>query len=502
MRMSFEWFQSLLLAIEEQDIDQFIEIHTYLTARLRHSDIGNILVNDDGNIKDTITGLRAPTHYGRPNWDRIFSNMREQHPSTDVGVFFCGPKPLGKLLNNKCNLWSQGSEEGTNFVYGKGKNTFCLFLQAYGNAFAVILNPSFEVLMFLDKSSKDTINSKKSTIIPITNITIPDQSSYTYARQFISITNIVTVTKFTFKFDDLTDVTKLAQQLLCHALDMKKNDWSKIRMFEFRLNLDEKAQLMNKIDSFQCIKCPELNEHYGLIHEIMSLGKKLDELLHTITGENLELMPEYEQRIEVLKSLKYIDEKTSVVQLRGQIACKIVKKADNESEYDPAEIVALLSSRKNASELTLTPNLEKLRSMLERFKEKKNVDIQVDDYVETIKFGLVQVVYELARGMLMGNIELCAKMDKARSLIKRDIVFATSLMKSIVQEKINRKDIQNELITQLEKTQHHLNQEYGNELIIDDLGNVQHDNCIEHCLNFALVIAMNIILLVVKIVVK
>ncbi|CAJ0837039.1 3904_t:CDS:2, partial [Entrophospora sp. SA101] len=353
MRMSFEWFQSLLLAIEEQDIDQFIEIHTYLTARLRHSDIGNILVNDDGNIKDTITGLRAPTHYGRPNWDRIFSNMREQHPSTDVGVFFCGPKPLGKLLNNKCNLWSQGSEEGTNFVYGKGKNTFCLFLQvliAYGNAFAVILNPSFEVLMFLDKSSKDTINSKKSTIIPITNITIPDQSSYTYARQFISITNI---------FDDLTDVTKLAQQLLCHALDMKKNDWSKIRMFEFRLNLDEKAQLMNKIDSFQCIKCPELNEHYGLIHEIMSLGKKLDELLHTITGENLELMPEYEQRIEVLKSLKYIDEKTSVVQLRGQIACKIVKKADNESEYDPAEIVALLSSRKNASELTLTPNLEK-----------------------------------------------------------------------------------------------------------------------------------------------
>ncbi|CAJ0911559.1 7719_t:CDS:2 [Entrophospora sp. SA101] len=119
---SFEWFQSLLLAIEEQDIDQFIEIHTYLTARLRDSDIGNILVNDDGNVKDTITGLRAPTHYGRPNWDKIFSKMRDQHPSTDVGVFFCGPKPLGKIINTKCNLWSQGFEEGTNFVYGKGYN--------------------------------------------------------------------------------------------------------------------------------------------------------------------------------------------------------------------------------------------------------------------------------------------------------------------------------------------------------------------------------------------
>ncbi|CAJ0757258.1 13903_t:CDS:2 [Entrophospora sp. SA101] len=36
---SFEWFQSLLMAIEEQDIDQFIEIHTYLTVPLRKSEI-------------------------------------------------------------------------------------------------------------------------------------------------------------------------------------------------------------------------------------------------------------------------------------------------------------------------------------------------------------------------------------------------------------------------------------------------------------------------------
>lgn len=116
---SFEWFQSLLLAIEEQDISQFIEIHTYLTGRLRHSEVGNILVHDDGNVKDTVTGLRSPTHYGRPNWDKIFSNMREHHPATDVGVFFCGPKPLGKQIHTKCNLWSQGFDDGTRFYYGK-----------------------------------------------------------------------------------------------------------------------------------------------------------------------------------------------------------------------------------------------------------------------------------------------------------------------------------------------------------------------------------------------
>ncbi|CAG8498824.1 14628_t:CDS:2 [Acaulospora morrowiae] len=116
---SFEWFQSLLLAIEERDIDQFIEIHTYLTGRLRHSEVNNILVNDDGSSKDTITRLKAPTHFGRPNWDKIFSTMRDQYPATDVGVFFCGPKPLGNVLHEKCNLWSQGFKDGTRFFYGK-----------------------------------------------------------------------------------------------------------------------------------------------------------------------------------------------------------------------------------------------------------------------------------------------------------------------------------------------------------------------------------------------
>ncbi|CAJ0907827.1 16522_t:CDS:2 [Entrophospora sp. SA101] len=110
---AFEWFQSLLMAIEEQDIDQFIEIHTYLTGQLRKSEIGNIYTNDDGTLKDTITGLKSPTHFGRPNWDKILSNMRTKYPETDVGVFFCGPKALDKVLHNKCNLWSDVAGSGT-----------------------------------------------------------------------------------------------------------------------------------------------------------------------------------------------------------------------------------------------------------------------------------------------------------------------------------------------------------------------------------------------------
>jgi hypothetical protein len=43
-------------------------------------------VQDVGAEKDAITFLRAPTHYGKPNWDRLFPSIVEKHPETDVGV--------------------------------------------------------------------------------------------------------------------------------------------------------------------------------------------------------------------------------------------------------------------------------------------------------------------------------------------------------------------------------------------------------------------------------
>ena len=43
-------------------------------------------VQDVGAEKDAITFLRSPTHYGRPNWDRLFPSIVEAHPDTDVGV--------------------------------------------------------------------------------------------------------------------------------------------------------------------------------------------------------------------------------------------------------------------------------------------------------------------------------------------------------------------------------------------------------------------------------
>ncbi|KAI0826184.1 NADPH oxidase [Irpex lacteus] len=112
-----EWFHSLLQAIEEQDTQNRIEINIYLTAKIKEDDMNNIIVQDVGAEKDAITSLRAPTHFGRPNWDRVFSSIAEKHPDSDVGVFFCGPPVLSKTLHVSCNKYS--NPKGTRFFFGK-----------------------------------------------------------------------------------------------------------------------------------------------------------------------------------------------------------------------------------------------------------------------------------------------------------------------------------------------------------------------------------------------
>jgi NADPH oxidase 2 len=115
---SAEWFHSLLHAIEEQDAQNRIEINIYLTAKIKEDDMNNIIVQDVGAEKDAITSLRAPTHFGRPNWDRVFTSVADKHPDTDVGVFFCGPPVLSRELHKMSNKYS--TPGGTRFFYGKG----------------------------------------------------------------------------------------------------------------------------------------------------------------------------------------------------------------------------------------------------------------------------------------------------------------------------------------------------------------------------------------------
>ena len=54
----------------------------------------------------------------------------------------------------------------------------------------------------------------------------------------------------------------------------------------------------------------------------MTLRANIDQLRLAISDQNLELIPDYEQRIAVLQELSFIDA-NSVVLLKGRVACEV-----------------------------------------------------------------------------------------------------------------------------------------------------------------------------------
>lgn len=112
---SLEWFRSLLYAIEQQDNAHMIEIHVYVTSDNEKEDAETVILNN--GTSDEVMALRARTMYGRPEWDRVFRGLTLLHPSSEIGVFYNGPKELSNRLRQKCWFW----DGSTRFRYNGNK---------------------------------------------------------------------------------------------------------------------------------------------------------------------------------------------------------------------------------------------------------------------------------------------------------------------------------------------------------------------------------------------
>jgi superfamily II RNA helicase len=136
-----------------------------------------------------------------------------------------------------------------------------------------------------------------------------------------------------------------------------------------------------------------------------------------ISDQNLELIPDYEQRVDVLKDLKFIDQNSTVL-LKGRVACEI--NSANElvltelilentlAAYDPEEVVALLScfvfQEKTEVEPEIPPKLqeglEAITAIAQRVERVQETHKVPGEEFRGLKFGLVEVVHEWAKGMV------------------------------------------------------------------------------------------------------
>ncbi|KAI0931412.1 hypothetical protein AcV5_005097 [Taiwanofungus camphoratus] len=309
--------------------------------------------------------------------------------------------------------------------------------------------------------------------VPLTSVTMV--TSHTVK---VDVDYIVFAHRISHMQDAIQSLTAVLEQWLS-SKTIPEVDWSRIRSLDFQEILRSRNELAKRLADYACTLCEAFDSHYAITHRKKVLQANIAELRRTISDQNLELIPDYEQKIAVLKELKFIDENSTVL-LKGRVACEI--NSANEliltelilentlAPYEPEEVVALLScfvfQEKTEIEPIIPPKLEEGREAIMSIAERVG---RIQDYhkvtgeeFRALKFGLMEVVYEWAKGMpfeqiteltdvaegtivrvitrldetcrevrdaarVIGDAELFKKMEESQIRIKRDIVFAASL---------------------------------------------------------------------------
>ncbi|XP_010033187.2 putative respiratory burst oxidase homolog protein H [Eucalyptus grandis] len=120
---SFEWFKGVMDDIAEYDHNHIIEMHNYLTSVYEEGDARSALIamvqklQHAKNGVDVVSESRIRTHFARPNWRKVFSQLASAHPSSRIGVFYCGSPTLTKPLKKLCQEFSLNSS--TRFQFHK-----------------------------------------------------------------------------------------------------------------------------------------------------------------------------------------------------------------------------------------------------------------------------------------------------------------------------------------------------------------------------------------------
>ncbi|ETP49140.1 hypothetical protein F442_05248 [Phytophthora nicotianae P10297] len=258
----------------------------------------------------------------------------------------------------------------------------------------------------------------------------------------------------------------------------------KVNDLEVATGYTQWQQMYSMVLSHPCATdSPSVSRVMGKVEKIFKLKAYLVRMTRELSNDSLSLFPDFQQRLSVLKRLGYISE-DGVVQVKGRVACEINTCEELVltemifenvlANLEPEEIVAVLSAlifqEKSQSEPTLTPTLENTREIVKNIAESLGL-IQLEQHLEidpavyckgALNFGLMEVVYEWARGMpfkqlceltdvqegsivrcitrldevcrevrnaarVIGDPQLYRKMEVASEAIKRDVVFASSL---------------------------------------------------------------------------
>lgn len=260
-----------------------------------------------------------------------------------------------------------------------------------------------------------------------------------------------------------------------------------MRTLDFVEAFDKYNVEFKSLQSYECWMCPQFIQHFQLFFRKHRSIYEVNDIAYQLSPDSLFLLPEYKTKLEVLRTLNYINEE-NVPELKAKVACLmsvhelVITEMLTEnmlSDCSPAEIAALLSvfvyQQKQIDDDSVEEHRApktKLELKCQQLKEiaakigvvqiKCGLPQKVEDFVDSLKFGLVEVVHRWAEGSSFGEIlkitdeqegiivrciqrldevlravkaackligypDICEKIEVANQSINRDIVFAASL---------------------------------------------------------------------------
>lgn len=205
-----------------------------------------------------------------------------------------------------------------------------------GNSYSLAKSEekAFWVMIILHKERLEL----EMPILPVTRIALPQADQISHRIELLPATSFMIITSKCVKIntedilatgdENMPSIRQIINEvfdigsLWKRQRSVQEYNWEKVRNVDFQHIYREKNELLKLMLRCVCVACPDLDLHYASTHYERTLMQQIAELDHAISDQSLELLPDYHQRVQVLKDRSFVD-LAGVVLLKGRVACEI-----------------------------------------------------------------------------------------------------------------------------------------------------------------------------------